>query len=230
MENKEIDWQKIQKEEEDQEQRRALMAMGYKPEFKDWTFENYNVDFKNAAAFESALKFSKKPFNLFIYGTPGNGKSRLAWAAGYKYKQDCAAAGKFIDMLFLPISDFNSKAIEARKSNSKDFIQKLLRKDVLILDDLGSEELSKSGTDTLTELLNQWLWLKKTGLIIPCNYSIKELALLLNNDRIPSRISGVMDLFVENLSEDFRTKHLKAKTLHSGQDFKIKSAELGLTK
>ena len=95
-----------------------------------------------------------------------------------------------------------------------------MRKDILILDDLGSEELSKSGTDTLTEFLNQWLWSKKKGLIIPCNYSIKELALLLNNDRIPSRISGIMDLFVENLSDDHRTKMLKAKTIVTGRDFK----------
>lgn len=228
LEKRNAEFAKMLAEEQESKRKAELAAMGFRPDFKNWTFENYELDFKNAAAFEACVKFSRKPFNMFIYGTPGNGKSRLSWAAGLKYKQECAAAGKHISMLFLPIAEFNAKAIEAKKTNSKDFIRNLMRKDILILDDLGSEELSKSGTDTLTELLNQWLWAKKKGLIIPCNYSIKELAVFFNNDRIPSRISGVMDLFVENLAEDYRVKGLRDKTLKSGQDFNIKAAELGL--
>ena len=56
---------------------------------------------------------------MFLYGTPGNGKSRLAWAAGYKYKQQSAAAGTTVDLVFLPIADFNTKAIEAKKKQFK---------------------------------------------------------------------------------------------------------------
>lgn len=226
-EEKQAYWEKVQKDDEARHRLEILKSLGYMPEYQNWTFESFNVDFKNAAAFEACVKFSQKPYNLYLYGTAGNGKSRLAWAAAFKHYKDLRNQGKTPQMLFLPISEFANKAVEAKKNNSKDFIKGLLRKDVIVLDDLGAEELSKSGIDALTEFLNQWEWQKKKGLIVTCNYSIKQLAAAINNDRIPSRLSGLMEIFIENSADDQRAKDLKAKTVLAGQDFKEKLKQLG---
>ncbi|WP_424244399.1 DNA replication protein DnaC [Elusimicrobium posterum] len=113
------------------------------PEYQNWTFENYDVDFKNAAAFEACVKFSKTPYNLYLYGTAGNGKSRLSWAAAFKYFKENRAQGKQTQMVFLPIAEFANRAIEAKKGNSKDFLKGLLRKDIVVLDDLEQRSCQK---------------------------------------------------------------------------------------
>ena len=73
LDEKQAYWEKIQRDDAEKRRLTTLSSIGWRPEFEDWTFENYDIDFKNAAAFEACVKFSQKPFNMFLYGTPGNG-------------------------------------------------------------------------------------------------------------------------------------------------------------
>ncbi|PET77575.1 hypothetical protein CN514_00845 [Bacillus sp. AFS001701] len=113
------------------------------PELKKATFNNYKVETKdqiNALRFcESYVSRFKgdKPENLFLYGTPGIGKSHLSVSITKELMKKGIAAA------FIPAPKIFTKIKETWSKNSiiseSEFLRSLATIDCLVIDDIGTE-------------------------------------------------------------------------------------------
>lgn len=189
---------------------------------KDNNFSNFNIElfssskdnyekFSPRTNMRNNLEFVMKDFipnfstssdNLLFYGTPGSGKTFLSYCI----------AKELLDRGFLVIyktSDELIRALKDIKFNNNTYMEKLLIDcDLLIIDDLGSEQLNDFIATELFNLINRKL-LKKKKMIISTNFTLAELAKHYS-ERISSRLLGNFKL-QKFYSEDIRIKLNLAK-------------------
>lgn len=189
---------------------------------KDNNFSNFNIElfssskdnyekFSPRTNMRNNLEFLMKDFipnfstssdNLLFYGTPGSGKTFLSYCI----------AKELLDRGFLVIyktSDELIRALKDIKFNNNTYMEKLLIDcDLLIIDDLGSEQLNDFVATELFNLINRKL-LKKKKMIISTNFTLAELAKHYS-ERISSRLLGNFKL-QKFYSEDIRIKLNLAK-------------------
>ncbi|WP_024615873.1 ATP-binding protein [Clostridium sp. Ade.TY] len=189
---------------------------------KDNNFSNFNIElfssskdnyekFSPRTNMRNNLEFVMKDFipnfstssdNLLFYGTPGSGKTFLSYCI----------AKELLDRGFLVIyktSDELIRALKDIKFNNNTYMEKLLIDcDLLIIDDLGSEQLNDFVATELFNLINRKL-LKKKKMIISTNFTLAELAKHYS-ERISSRLLGNFKL-QKFYSEDIRIKLNLAK-------------------
>lgn len=125
---------------------------------------------------------------LLLHGTPGVGKTHLAYAIGdaLSKKGHWAYCTNWVDLLAKIKQSWNSGALseEAIKSSIKDA-------QVAIIDDLGSELISKSEQDWVTERLYEILnhrLAKQLPTIVTSNLNMDALAKRYSG-RIASRLA-----------------------------------------
>ncbi len=168
--------------EETERQRKAYIQKLYKnsgipPRYMDKTFKNYKADKLNQSTYNGAKFYAenyilmrKNGKGLRLVGPCGIGKTHLAAAIA----QTTIEMG--FEVIFLtPIELFSQ--IKKTYSNGGDeysVLNKYKQVELLILDDLGKEQVTEWGLKQLYDIINYRYDYKKT-LIITTNYSDDDL-------------------------------------------------------
>ncbi|AJA50007.1 DNA replication protein DnaC [Clostridium pasteurianum DSM 525 = ATCC 6013] len=141
--------------------------------------------------------FSSSNTNLLFYGNSGTGKTFLS---------NCIAKD-LLDRGFLVVyrtaDDIIQELKKIKFENNSTLEDLLLNCDLLILDDLGTEQITDFSSTELFNLLNKKLLLNKK-MLISSNYSLERLSRTYS-ERITSRLFGNFNLF-KFYGEDIRVK------------------------
>lgn len=145
--------------------------------FKSSTFENWNHEKGNKQMYELGLRYAnkfleakKEGLGLMIYGEPGNGKTYLV----------SAIANKLIESQ-IPVICVNIEGLLSRiretyskwgKEAESDIIRGLQNADLLIIDDLGTEQISDWSQTRIYNIIDG-RYRQGLPLIITSNLDIK---------------------------------------------------------
>ncbi|AGK99508.1 ATP-binding protein [Clostridium pasteurianum] len=184
---------------------------------KDNNFEHFNINYYSSSRTGEEPKSPRKnieekiiPFimdyiknfsasntNLLFYGNSGTGKTFLS---------NCIAKD-LLDRGFLVIyrtaDDLIQELKQIKFENNSTLEDLLLNCDLLILDDLGTEQITDFSSTELFNLLNKRLLINKK-MLISSNYSLEKLSRTYS-ERITSRLFGNFNLF-KFYGEDIRVK------------------------
>lgn len=144
--------------------------------------------------------FSKNYKNLYIFGDVGRGKTFLINSIAKEIlDRNYSVLYLTATKLFSFMNDY-LYAFSERKEELKERYDLIFESDLLIIDDLGSENDRNSNETNLFEIVNDRM-INKKPIIFSSNYSEDEL-MEFYGDRIFSRIIGsseVMEIFGEDL-------------------------------
>lgn len=141
--------------------------------------------------------FNSNTENLLFYGSPGTGKTFLTYCI----------AKELLDRGFLVVYRTSDELVrnlkEIRFDNNTDLENLLINCDLLVIDDLGAEQITDFTVTELFTLLNKKILLNKK-MIISTNLNIPELTKTYV-ERITSRLFGNFTLF-NIYGDDIRIK------------------------
>jgi len=184
---------------------------------KNNNFENFNINYYSSTrtgeeprsprknmeekiipfVMDYIKNFSSSNTNLLFYGNSGTGKTFLS---------NCIAKD-LLDRGFLVVyrtaDDIIQELKKIKFENNSTLEDLLLNCDLLILDDLGTEQITDFSSTELFNLLNKKLLLNKK-MLISSNYSLERLSRTYS-ERITSRLFGNFNLF-KFYGEDIRVK------------------------
>ena len=153
---------------------------------------------------ENILKFLKDDFipkfetiddNLLFYGDSGTGKTFLS----------CCIAKELLDsgylVVYRTVDELMNNLKEIKFENNFELENLLLNCDLLIIDDLGAEQITDFTTTEFFNLLNKKL-LKKKKMLISTNLSLSDIRTTYT-ERISSRLLGNFKLY-KFYTEDIR--------------------------
>ena len=146
---------------------------------------------------EYAHNFGKKPANLLLFGRPGLGKTHLSAAIARE------VSGKGFSVVYDTAGHIFER-FEAQKfgrDEAQQDVDRVLRCDLLILDDLGTELTTAFVQSALYQILNARL-LEKKSTIVSTNLMPEALAQRYT-EQIASRIQGEYQL-LPFVGEDIR--------------------------
>ena len=139
--------------------------------------------------------FKNSNTNLLFYGNSGTGKTFLSWCI----------AKELLDNGFLVVYKTSDDLLRALKdikfNNDTDLENLLINCDLLIIDDLGSEQITDFSSTELFTLINKKI-LKNKKMLISTNLSLPLISKR-SSERISSRIIGEFKLF-KFFTEDIR--------------------------
>ena len=139
--------------------------------------------------------FKNSNTNLLFYGNSGTGKTFLSWCI----------AKELLDKGFLVVYKTSDDLLRALKdikfNNDTDLENLLINCDLLIIDDLGSEQITDFSSTELFTLINKKI-LKNKKMLISTNLSLPLISKRYS-ERISSRIIGEYKLF-KFFAEDIR--------------------------
>lgn len=122
-----------------------------------------------------SLEFLTQKANVVFLGTVGIGKSHLATALGY------AACMEGHSVLFAnAISVINDLSAAQQWGNLKRELQKYLRPELAILDEVGYLPIDQHGADLLFQVISQRY--ERGSLILTTNKPFKQWSSIFNND------------------------------------------------
>ncbi|TBX14677.1 DNA replication protein DnaC [Clostridium perfringens] len=139
--------------------------------------------------------------NLFFYGKPGTGKTFITYCIS-KYLLD---NGFFV--VYRTADELMQNLKDIRFNNNSELEDLLINCDLLVIDDLGSEQITDFSTTELFSILNKKLLLKKK-MIISTNLNVEELSQYYA-ERIMSRIIGNFTPFKTYGVDIRKTKKIK---------------------
>lgn len=139
--------------------------------------------------------FKNSNTNLLFYGNSGTGKTFLSWCI----------AKELLDKGFLVVYKTSDDLLRVLKdikfNNDTDLENLLINCDLLIIDDLGSEQITDFSSTELFTLINKKI-LKNKKMLISTNLSLPLISKRYS-ERISSRIIGEFKLF-KFFAEDIR--------------------------
>ena len=139
--------------------------------------------------------FKNSNTNLLFYGNSGTGKTFLSWCI----------AKELLDKGFLVVYKTSDDLLRALKdikfNNDTDLENLLINCDLLIIDDLGSEQITDFSSTELFTLINKKI-LKNKKMLISTKLSLPLISKRYS-ERISSRIIGEFKLF-KFFAEDIR--------------------------
>ena len=144
--------------------------------------------------------------NLFFCGNTGLGKTYMSNAIA----NDILKRGKTVLYQTAPVlleTVIDGKLNKYKNQNSDEFYKNVLTVDLLIIDDLGTENINSMTVNELFTILNTRILNlnnKPTKTIISTNLSIEQI-FKIYEERIGSRIAGYYNLF-QFVGEDLRLK------------------------
>lgn len=162
-----------------------IKLLGGEKPYQDFTFEKFQEDFFNHAAFESARGFDPRTHNLYLWGPCGIGKTHLAYAVA----RTCFEAGRSV--VVLKPSQLMRRVRKKEPEQEQGAIDGLSKVDVFVLDELGIGNDTSYARQIFQEILDTRIFNYRAGLIITSKYSPDELAKKLGEDTIPSRLAGM---------------------------------------
>ncbi|KGK88007.1 DNA replication protein [Clostridium sp. HMP27] len=197
-------------------------------EFKEFTFQNWDHDLGNSKMYDLGLKYVKhfkemkeQNLGLLIYGQPGNGKTFLSGCIANELLNN-----------FIPVVCVSAIGILERIKDSfgkygDDGIQSILNcldnADLLIIDDLGTENNTAWSRSTMYQILDT-RYRKKKPLVVTSNLTMDQLRKRYDQEcednekgRTFDRLVNEMCTPIENLSPSIRVKKGKEKTKLLGQ-------------
>lgn len=157
------------------------------------------------SARECVQGFVEGKHGLYIFGTPGTGKSHAAAGALKARIRRTGHAGAFRVVPEMAIQLRHA----AKAFGDKEMLDELSGVDALVLDDLGTERVTAFVSEALYILIDRMWRDQRTGLVITSNYSLDEMA-----DKIGERlISRIVDLcrLVKLDGADHRLIHARAR-------------------
>ncbi|MGL5380341.1 ATP-binding protein [Clostridium sp.] len=126
--------------------------------------------------------FNVSDTNLLFYGNSGTGKTYLS----------CCIAKSLLDLGYLVVYKTSDEIIrslrEIRFNNNYELEELLLNCDLLIIDDLGAEQITDFSVTELFNLINKKL-LKKKKMLISTNLTLSKLTEIYS-ERLSSRLIG----------------------------------------
>lgn len=169
--------------------------------YKDYPISPYeNIERIVNDAKIYASNFPKSYRNLYIFGDVGRGKTFLINSIAKEIlDKNYSVLYLTATKLFSFMNDY-LYAFSERKEELKEKYDLIFDSDLLIIDDLGSENDRNSNESNLFEIVNDRI-INKKPMIFSSNYSEDEL-IEFYGDRIFSRIIGsshVMEIFGEDL-------------------------------
>ncbi len=130
------------------------------------------------------LQFIKEHQNVIFLGGCGLGKSHLAAALGHE------ACLKGCRVLFISVAELINQLLAAQTEHRlKTEIKKILRPELLILDELGYIPLDKHGADLLFQVISQRY--ERGSIILTPNKAYKDWPGVFNNDNTVT--SAILD-------------------------------------
>lgn len=149
---------------------------GIPKRFQSRTFEKFQVTPNNKKAYEKAKEWAENFPNtkkgLLFIGNYGTGKTHLSVAiANY-------LMSKFYEVHCSNTTDIISRVKETYAKGSEmtehQFIQKFVKADLIILDDLGKENATSNTTSVVYQIINQ-IYEEEKPIIVTTNLGSKEL-------------------------------------------------------
>jgi DNA replication protein DnaC len=141
--------------------------------------------------------FSNSKDNLLFYGNSGTGKTFLTHCIAKELLD------RGILVIYKTAEELIKNLREVRIENNTDMEDLLVNCDLLIIDDLGTEQISNFTKTELFNLINKRL-LKEKKMIVSTNYTLEELSKTYS-ERITSRLFGNFTL-CKFYGEDIRVK------------------------
>jgi DNA replication protein DnaC len=130
------------------------------------------------------LRFIQEHSNVLFLGGCGMGKSHLAAALGHE------ACLKGYRVLFISAAELINTLLAAQTEHRlKTEIKKVLRPELLILDELGYIPIDKHGADLLFQVISQRY--ERGSIILTSNKAYKDWAGIFNNDNTVT--SAILD-------------------------------------
>jgi len=164
---------------------------------------NFEVNQQNKCADQTSRGFVDGNKSVYIFGTPGSGKTHLAYLS-YAESLDKLKKSKFVKVPEI-------MSAEHEPGESKDhFIGRiayqLCKTDLLYLDELIPERHSDELLGVIYQVLDFAFEKGRPRIFMTCNFGLDMVTKL--SDRIASRIAGICgsDNVVENNDEDWRLK------------------------
>ncbi len=191
----------------DSELRDSLLVNNFK-NFNIGLFSTHKLNeddrFSPRKNIENILKYLREEYipnfintddNLLFYGDSGTGKTFLS----------CCIAKELLDDGFLvvyrTVDELMSNLREIRFENNSDLEDLLINCDLLIIDDLGAEQITDFTTSEFFNLLNKKL-LRKKKMLISTNLNLADIRVTYT-ERISSRLLGNFKLY-KFYTEDIR--------------------------
>ncbi|MDT8718672.1 ATP-binding protein [Clostridium sp. 19966] len=125
--------------------------------------------------------------NLLFYGSSGTGKTFLSHCIA----KDLLDRGVFV--VYRTAEELIKDLRKIRFENDETLEELIVNCDLLIIDDLGTEQINEFSKTELFNILNQKL-LNQKKMLVSTNYSLKELSSIYS-ERITSRLFGNFNLF-----------------------------------
>jgi DNA replication protein DnaC len=161
-----------------------------------------NMEKTLSKAMNFIRNFSTINENILFYGSSGTGKTFLTHCIA----KELLDKGNFVVYRTADELIQNLKAI--RFENNTTLEDLLIDCDLLVIDDLGTEQINDFSKMELFNLLNKRI-LKQKKMLVSTNYSLKEL-MGLYSERITSRLFGNFNI-CKFYGEDIRvTKNLNS--------------------
>lgn len=170
------------------------------------TFESYHADARNELALQKAKAFSDGQRSLYLFGSPGNGKSHLLKAAYQQaLRQYCQHALLFVNvsrMLKIERDEY-----ETREEAEYRLLMRLRKKLIIFLDDFCAEHITERTAEFIYILLNDAIENGNQRFFFTSNQS----TIYINDNvsaRIASRVIGLCgkENIVKIEGDDWRIK------------------------
>lgn len=181
--------------------------------FDTYTFDRFISREGAEKAFEIALEFAEtfddQDCGLFIYGTPGNGKSHLAGAiAHYLRAKEYTVVFQSMPMLLQRIRATFGKN---NQESEQEIMDVLTTTKLLVIDDLGAEKVSEWVLDVLFRIIDG-RYQKDLKTVITSNLKPTELKIHLVEDREDKHSIIKAERLIDRILETSNVIHNQAKS------------------
>lgn len=166
-------------------QLRLLELLGGEKPLREYRFESFTRTKENDPAFSRASAFGSTRENLYLWGPCGTGKTHLAGALARK----ACESGLTVEFLRPPKLIRRVRRLDPDDEDRA--IQKIVRADVFVLDDMGIGRDTAYARQVFQEILDGRDSADRNGLVVTSKYSLDDLARKLGDDAIPSRLAGM---------------------------------------
>ena len=195
----------------DRKDKRRIDKANIPPRYKNKTLDNFKADIdERRLAIRQVRRFvdefdtsAEKP-GLFLYGAPGTGKTHLAVGA-IKELLRKGYSVLFYNAVSL-MEDFRRLAPGDLNEEDQERLERLMKVDVLVLDDLGAGKLSEFVLEKTYSLIDK-RYSNNQCLIVSSNKGMKELESLISYP-VFSRVRGMCHTVMTG-DLDFRNPDLQ---------------------